>query len=446
MGQLATSLAAFKMGQGGYLWIINATSKTLKASNVTSENMNSWSFNDIPSQSKVRFYIEFNYHLFKRGVHDSGEATFTLEGTSNSFKLLVHWPFDEGECGLKINSSSIPASDYQVFPPTLQGETYGKLGWIHDGSLSLLIMEKGITASVTTDFPGPGSIVTEIPTIPVPDCGNWMEYYSDSLGKLTLTEMTIPGTHDSGTHNPVSFVIAPYIRTQSLSLAQQLNRGIRSLDLRIGQNSPGDYIICHGDYRTSYTLAQALKEVTDFIQNTKKEIVILDFHRFVNFGEEDYDYAKLKDQIIAAVSEYILPSNFAGETLENLWKIAGHTTRRIVVAWNRDDPVSFMWPGVNQRWYGDADSLKSLYDCIESDMKTPPAGMWAACSFMSVSVSHPYTPKANAMNTDPTITNWYFGGSTFCEKANIINVDFFQTFSTVVQASIVGSLLKAAKK
>ena len=80
----------------------------------------------------------------------------------------------------------------------------------------------------------------------------------------------------------VSDIGSPWIKTQCMSIAQQLHFGIRSLDLRIGQNSPGDYIICHGEWRTNYSLAQALKEVTDFIDNTTKEIVILDFHRFIN--------------------------------------------------------------------------------------------------------------------------------------------------------------------
>ncbi len=181
-----------------------------------------------------------------------------------------------------------------------------------------------------------------------------------------------------------------------MSIAQQLHFGIRSLDLRIGQNSPGDYIICHGEWRTNYSLAQALKEVTDFIDNTTKEIVILDFHRFVNLCDGNYDYQQLKDQIIAAVSEYILPVIFKGETLEKLWKIPGHTTRRIVLAWNRGDPiVNVTFPGVNQRWYGDADSLDKLYDCIKSDMQTPPGGMWATCSFMESSAFQ--TPISNAI-------------------------------------------------
>ena len=81
-----------------------------------------------------------------------------------------------------------------------------------------------------------------LPT-PLARAQQWMKYYSDILGKLTLTKMTLPGTHDSGTYEPVSVFGSPWIKTQNLSLLDQLNRGIRVLDLRIGQNSPGDYII-----------------------------------------------------------------------------------------------------------------------------------------------------------------------------------------------------------
>ncbi len=65
----------------------------------------------------------------------------------------------------------------------------------------------------------------------------------DSLGKLKLTEMTIPGTHNSGTYDPESFFCSPGIKTQSISIAKKLSFGIRSLDLRIGQTSPGHYTL-----------------------------------------------------------------------------------------------------------------------------------------------------------------------------------------------------------
>ncbi len=434
------------MGQGGFLWIINATSKVLKAASVSSYQMNAWKFGDIPSQSQVRFYIEYSEGISKVKSDDGGEATFQLEGTNSSFRLLIRWPKNEGECGLKVDWSGITRGGYHVFPPALEGESFGKLGWIHDGSLSLLIMENGVAASVSTDLPGEDSIVSsksteEYPAAPV---GAWMDYYSGLLGKLTLAEMTLPGTHNSGTYQPVIALASPWIKTQAFSLIQQLSCGIRVLDLRIGQNSPGDYILCHDKWKTSYSLTEALKEVRGFIDSSDKEIVILDFHRFVNLGGGSYDYIQLKQQIASGLSGYSLPVSYIGSTLTTIWSSPESKTGRVVVAWNADDPDPYMWPGVNQRWYEDADSLSKLYQCIKMDMLSPPPGLWATCSFKKSAAFA--TPQSNAKDTAPTIMNWYFGGSEFCDKANIISVDFFKKFTNVVQASIVGSLLKAEKK
>ena len=432
------------MGMGGYLWIINATSKKLNLVCCNSYQMNSWRFIDIPSQTQERFYIEYRDGIFTKTADGAGEVTFQLEGSSNRFKLQICWPYKDGECGLKVDWSGTDTNMYGVFPPVLQGDSIGKLGWIHNGSLSLLIIEKGITTFVPTYLPHDStSIVSSASTISLPTCGLWMEHYSSLLGKLTLTEMTLPGTHNSGTYQPVSIVGSLWVKTQELSLAQQLNYGIRCLDLRIGQNSPGNYVICHDTWRTRYSLAQALKEVTDFIDSNTKEIIVLDFHRFVNLGSGNYDYSQLKQQITSALSGYCLPPSRAGDSLGAIWCSVGQK-ERIVAAWNTSNPDSYMWPGVDQQWYRDADSLKKLYEFIKSDMQNPPGWMWAACSFMSPSLIS--SPKSNAVNTGPTISNWYFGGSAFCEKANIITVDFFNKYSNVIQASIIASLLKAGKK
>lgn len=434
------------MGMGGYLWIVNATSKTLKLTHQHSYQMNKWSFENISQQSMKRFYIEYNENILKSHGDDAGEATFQLDGTSDNFQLQVRYPYNSGECGLKVDWSGLKSgARYTVFPPQGQ-QTIGKLGWCHNGSLSLLIMEKGVRNTVSTVLPGSNSIVTATNTLPYPATflyDKWMGYYSDFLGKLTLTEITLPGTHDSGTYRPVSPVGALWIRTQSLSLIQQLESGVRVLDLRIGQHSPGDYLIVHDTWRTSYTLAAALKQVTDFVDATNKEIVILDFHRFVNLGGGSYDYEKLKAQISDHLNGYLLSvQKGQGKPLQEIWSTCGKA--RVVVAWNTSNRDSYMWPGVNQRWYEDADSEIKLYNAIKKDMQNPPTGLWAACSFMESSALR--TPEENARNTDPTITMWYYGGSVFCEKANIISVDFFREHSNVVQASIIGSLLKAGAK
>jgi len=426
------------------VWIINATLKSLVVLDESSHNMKQWEFTNVNSQTLCKFCVESSG---TRGIfiNDSiGVASFVLDGTKQTFDLVFKQPGWKGQCGLEVDWKDLDLNKYSVFPPPPPGGTVGELGWIDNGYLSLLIKENCVKATVTCCLPEEDSVVGYEHVRPCPHTyvgPLWMEYYSLLLGKLTLTDMTLPGTHDSGTYHPVSCIGSHWVRTQHSSLADQLQSGIRVLDLRIGQNSPGDYIIVHDVWRTQYTLSQALKEVRDFIDATKKELVVLDFHRFVNVGSGSYDYNQLKDQIRLLLKGYCLPCLNHATTLNEIWKICG--SQRVIVAWNGDDPDNYMWPGVNQRWYSNANSKQKLYAAIRSDMLQPPTGMWAACSFLASSVDSPIY-KAKLIGS--TITRWYFGGSVFCQNANIISVDFFDEYSTVVQASIIANLLKGGAK
>lgn len=416
--------------------------------------MKSWDFSDIPSQSQKKFYIEYSECISKAKSDDRGEAVFQLEDTTDQFELLIRWPYNEGECGLKVDWSNVDLENYIVFPPALPGETFGELGWIHNGCLALVLIEKSIQASISTSFPGEDSIIAANLTFPCPVSvlfSKWMTYYSDLLGRLTLTEITLPGTHDSGTHDPKSDasnplgILSSYIRTQNTTLAKQLSDGIRVLDLRIGQVKPGDYVIVHDKYKTNYSLSGALKEVREFIDVSEKEIVVLDFHRFVNLSKNcAYDYTQLKQQIASELASYCLPaSEGQHRSLSDIWALPGK--KRVVVAWNAGQSDDYMWPGVDQHWYSDADNLKALYQVIKKDILGPPScTMWAICSFAKPGLA--LTPLKNAEIANPTLTRWYFGGSSFCEKANIISVDFYKQCTNIIQACIIGSLLKAGSK
>lgn len=477
------------MGQGGYLWIVNATTKELKLTHEHSYQMNSWSFSDIAANVRKRFYIEFDQGVFHTVTDDAGEADFQLEGTSTSFQLQVRWFRDTGRF-LRVDWSGTSTSEFTVFPPPLSGTT-GELGWIHNGDLCMLIQEKGTTLSseilapistsarVETQLIVPPEVardalssLTGIPTASIgddvttamakrmassahlteaPRTGlgtQWMKYYGDTLGSLTLTEMTLPGTHDSGTYQPVSPFGRPWVQTQSISLREQLNLGIRVLDLRIGQNSPGNYIISHGDWRTHYSLCEALQEVKEFICATDMEIVILDFHRFNALSSEDFDYDQLKEQVQALLQDYYLPvGEGKGKSLNEIWQRPASERERIVIAWNSNTiDTSYMWPGVNQHWYSNANNIDKLYSDIESDFSHPPPSteMWSTCVFATVGVID--TPRVNAEELRPTIDTWFYGCATWTLKANIITTDFFQLYNNSVQASICANILKAGLK
>ncbi|PVF93124.1 PLC-like phosphodiesterase [Serendipita vermifera] len=70
---------------------------------------------------------------------------------------------------------------------------------------------------------------------------NWMSTLDDST---TLQSLSIPGTHDSLTWN-VTGLAASFTKTQDISLFQQLDAGVRFIDLRIGETN-GMVQLYHG--------------------------------------------------------------------------------------------------------------------------------------------------------------------------------------------------------
>lgn len=68
---------------------------------------------------------------------------------------------------------------------------------------------------------------------------SWMGRLSDST---RLSELSLPGTHDSG----ASVFGGDIAFTQSMSLATQLDSGIRAWDIRLAKNADGRLVIYHG--------------------------------------------------------------------------------------------------------------------------------------------------------------------------------------------------------
>lgn len=130
---------------------------------------------------------------------------------------------------------------------------------------------------------------------------NWMSRLADDA---RLSDISIPGTHDSATYAPtfgrivetnVSFLpgIAgamgalgtEFIRCQTLTLREQLDSGIRFLDLRIRDGD--DFPIYHGSIPLQMTLSNALDQVDAFLNDNPTETVIVSIKKESNSGRKE---------------------------------------------------------------------------------------------------------------------------------------------------------------
>jgi hypothetical protein len=117
-----------------------------------------------------------------------------------------------------------------------------------------------------------------------PSC--WMEHIGGKIAGRHPGRLYIPGTHDSGSY---TWRMTIGVRTQDKNFREQLERGIRSLDLRVRHNHPAfrGYYLCHDKVTASdLQLRPALEQVRGFVDRHPKEIVLLDFHELYEGGGE----------------------------------------------------------------------------------------------------------------------------------------------------------------
>lgn len=203
---------------------------------------------------------------------------------------------------------------------------------------------------------------------------NWMEQVNNqnpSFKNSRIRDVLLPGTHDSGTAtfgmggnvkaSPDSNPIVQagnqltkdskrnqVIRQDNL-IADQLNHGIRYLDLRVAPYNNGDpggvenfnqydLRIVHDLYGEK--VEDMLAATSNFLSNNSKEILILDFQHFYTMDSTGYSH--LKSLIENYLGIWLVNKNQFGptSTLNDLWS----ANKRVFVLFGTDHgPWTYDW-------------------------------------------------------------------------------------------------------
>jgi 1-phosphatidylinositol phosphodiesterase len=97
-------------------------------------------------------------------------------------------------------------------------------------------------------------------------------------GERRVSDLSVPGTHDS-----VARHWGDLAETQTLSILDQLNGGIRALDIRLKCRS-GKLVGFHGDFDQSITFDDVLNQMANFLYANPGEAI---FARIKNESEKD---------------------------------------------------------------------------------------------------------------------------------------------------------------
>jgi 1-phosphatidylinositol phosphodiesterase len=87
-----------------------------------------------------------------------------------------------------------------------------------------------------------------------------------------ITRMAIPGTHDSGAWQ---YCVTPMCRAHDVSIATQLDIGVRAFDIRVGDAGGGTYKVYHGPVDMGITVQSVLDDIVTFLDTNRSEFIIL---------------------------------------------------------------------------------------------------------------------------------------------------------------------------
>lgn len=146
---------------------------------------------------------------------------------------------------------------------------------------------------------------------------NWMKKLREKniyKYELPITQLVIPGTHDSGS---CIYHYTPMVQAQTLSISEQLQAGVRALDIRCGRSEEWfggnkDYYIYHGSYHQSKTIESVIEDVNSFLTENSGEVVIVMLKQ--ETGKTD-----ISDAINDIVNDGLGSKLFKKDDMDNRW-------------------------------------------------------------------------------------------------------------------------------
>ena len=122
----------------------------------------------------------------------------------------------------------------------------------------------------------------------------WMSYIHDDT---KISDISIPGTHDSGATHSIFDVSG---KCQDLSIKQQLRVGVRFFDLRL-QLVNDEFKIVHSFVKQNLSFKKVMKDLSNFINENNSEFIIISLKKEASDKNSTLDF---KDKLTNDLNEY----------------------------------------------------------------------------------------------------------------------------------------------
>lgn len=293
----------------------------------------------------------------------------------------------------------------------------------------------------------------------VVDLSNWMTLLP-GVADLQLTDLPIPGTHDSATSSLstdspwaqtgisdfgvltqlpgwlVKPFVVPWARAHPDDVFTQLVNGIRYLDLRLSMEPDGQIYLEHG--LRGPTVDTVLDQIELFADALPREVLFVSMSRFT--GDFDAEaHATLLAKIRQTLGDRMVPAAVTtGATLRDLWAI----DRNVIVLYG-DTAVAAANSDV---WFGDIDfqpwpNVQTVEDLLERNRAylqernaLYPFDLWGLSGTvtpdtemivrgLAFGLLGPSSLKALMRTVHPALQDWLRG--EFRDSVNLVTTDWY---------------------
>lgn len=159
----------------------------------------------------------------------------------------------------------------------------------------------------------------------------------------SICELVIPGTHDTMTRDCHD----NYYKTQNLALQEQLEIGVRFLDIRLTK----EMVAAHREWVSTISAQTIIDTVSTFLTHNPTEFVLM---RIQNTNEEKNDFLEYKHALHSVIKEnrfhFLMPieTNYKQETRYR-WPTIAEAKGKIVAI--ECAPMDFQIPWIDgKRW------------------------------------------------------------------------------------------------
>lgn len=218
------------------------------------------------------------------------------------------------------------------------------------------------------------------------DLSKWMEIFSKIIQDKPITELYLPGSHDSATYqlenhigknqdlsNKLNYLginntIKNWAQAQDLSVLQQLVAGIRYLDLRvIYRDSKKEFYTVHGLYGPS--LDDILKQISQFLAKNPKEIIVIQVGDLRYMPNGELSHNNLVDKLKKYFGDKIIDKSTPLDTpIKDLWQ----NKKQVFLIYDNYDIASkydYLLPtkSINSYW-ANKDSVNDLKEALDKNL------------------------------------------------------------------------------